>query len=245
MLPRSINNGWTMSFDSPSVLQHLQDLQRHIAIAPPLGAWLVAAVDRRPAHDHQDAICENVDFRRSVIAMAAIAARVKTHIVPADGLGVAVHSLAELGQRAKRWIALTELSKLRHLNARRHYSYKGRAPDLGWEPFCGLEDLTTFLRNELARITNEWIRYRNSTGMEGEAYWAALHDADASMRTLGDASDLATFLLRAKTFQRRPAMQAACARLSEALALRIDIGPDVLLQIAGYPIHQPATEAAP
>jgi hypothetical protein len=71
-----------------------------------------------------------------------------------------------------------------------------------------------------------------------------LRDAHASMRALGLVSDLAGFLRNARTFTRRPVLQATCARMSAALMVRIDVDPDTPLVIAARPIHERAAEGA-
>jgi hypothetical protein len=227
-----------MTFDSASVLRHLQELQRHIAAAS-LNKSLATVRDRR---DRQSPIRTKMDRLGDVIAMAATIVRIKAQVVPADGLGATFESLSELGLRAARWIVLTELDTLRaHVAWRRHG--KARSPAPCWGPFSGIEDLTIYLRDELGQITKEWTTYRDMAGERG-AYRAALREAHASMRALGHASDLARFLRMAQTLVRRPALRATCARMCAALTVRIDVDPDTPLLIAARPIHEQAAEGA-
>ena len=228
-----------MTFDPPSVLQDLQELQRHIAAAPWVNQSLAAVRDRR---DRQETTGAKMDRLGAVAAIAATTARIAAQVVPADGLGAAFESLSELGLRAMRWIVLAELDALRQHADWRRYS-KGRFPPPCWDPFFGIEDLTIYVRYELSQITNKWTAYRG-LGVDRAAQRAALREAHASMRALGLVSELAVFLRTAQTFMRRPALYATCARMAAALTVRIDVDPDAPLAIAARPIHERAAEGA-
>lgn len=227
-----------MTFDSPSVLRDLQDLQRQLA-APSTGRSPATTWGHR---DRQVPIWAKTDRPGDAIAMAAITARIKAQVAPADGLGDAFESLSELGLRAMRWIVLAELDALRKHAEWRRYS-KGGFPPPCWDPFFGIEDLTIYVRYEVGQVTNKWTAYRDPGG-DRAAYRAALREAHASMRALGLVSDLAGFLRTAQTFSRRPVLQAKCARMSAALMVRIDVDPDTPLVVAARPIHQRAAEGA-
>ena len=228
-----------MTFDSPSVLRHLQELQRHIAAAPWVNNWPAMVGDRR---GRLDPISVRKDRPGGALAMAATAECIKAQVVPSDGLGAGFESLSELGLRAMRWIVLAELDALRKHAEWRRYS-KGRFRPPCWDPFFGIEDLTIYVRHEVGQITNKWTVHRDLDG-ERASYRAALREAHASMRALGRVSELAVFLRTAQTFARRPVLQATCARMSAALMVRIDVDPDTPLVIVARPIHERAAEGA-
>lgn len=170
----------------------------------------------------------DVDVEREVTAMAVICARLKTHVVAADGLGTTPLSLSELGLRAKRWIVLAELERMQKLTTISHHERRIRSLP-SWEPFCGIVDLTICVQDALNRITNEWTTYRNSVGVERATYRNALRDAHDEMRTLGYASELAQFLRRVQRLRHQPGFRDACARMSATLTLSIDVDPDLPL----------------
>lgn len=209
-----------MSFDSRSLLRRLQELQLQIAATPQQGESLRAALD---GHDLGEAICATMDAERHVLAMAATIADILAQVVPADHLG-AVESLSELVFRAVRMVVLTELSMLREVVC--EASKRGKLRPLTWGRFRGIDHLTSEMRDEIHRITHQWIAYREMEGVERVTYRAALRAAHQSMRQLGNASEATRFLHEGRTRADWPALREVCSRIWVALTIRINADPD-------------------
>lgn len=228
-----------MTFDSPTVVRQLQTLERQLAEVARhrdalRAAW--ARADRQAAR-HATALAE-----RHVRAMATTTAQLKARVVSADDLGVALESLSELALRAVRLVVFAELGTLRALV----HTFPEVAParPLSWGRFWGIGDPTVGVRAELDQITASWRAFRSQADSERPAYRAALHAAHASMRALGTASEFARFLWEGRSRTDWPPLQSACAHMSIALTLRIDVEPDRPLLVYGTQPGDRATEQA-
>jgi hypothetical protein len=228
-----------MTFDSPTMVRQLQMLERQLAEVARhrdalRAAW--AHADRQAAR-HATALAE-----RHVRAMATTTAQLKARVVSADDLGVALESLSELALRAARLVVFAELGTLRALV---HILPEvAPARPLSWGRFWGIDDLTVCVRAELDQITASWRALRGRADFERPAYRAALHAAHASMRALGTASEFARFLWEGRSRTDWPPLEAACARISIALTLRIDVEPDRPLLVYMTQPEGRATERA-
>src|ERR1700704_5498519 len=99
-----------MTFSSPSLIQHLQELAQQITAAPQHVEALYAAFrGQNVAH----AFATHLEADRHMCAMVATVDHIKAQVVPDDGLGAVVESISELVQRAQRRIVLAELDTLR------------------------------------------------------------------------------------------------------------------------------------
>lgn len=212
-----------MTFDSLSILSHLQALERHLAETPRLDQALRTARAGGDRHAAQRAAAQ---AERHVRAMAITAGQLQVDVLPAGDLGPALESLSELALRAARIVVLAELDTLREL-VREH----GSSRPLSWGRFRGIEDLTAFVRAELDRIATHWRSNHTRSRTERPAYRAALHAAHAAMRKLGTASEVARFLWEGRRRTDWPALCALCIRISAVLTLRIDVEPDLPLVI--------------
>jgi hypothetical protein len=165
--------------------------------------------------------------------MVITTGRIKAQVVPADGLGIALESVSELGLRAARRVVLAELDTLREVTSNRCEHGRSRAPS--WAPFDGIEDLTAYACGALDGITGQWCGYRDLAAVDRDEYRAALGEAHAAMRQLS-ASKFAHFLYKGQL--RTPALEAACGRMRAALRIRIDVDPDLPLLVFEQPLHQ-------
>src|SRR5262245_16878129 len=137
-----------MTFDSLSILSHLQALERQLAETPRLDQALRMA---RAHSDRQAVQRAAAQAERHVRAMAITAGQLKADVLPAVDLGAALESRSELGLRAARIVVLAELDTLREL-VREHESSRL----LPWGRFRGIEDLTACVRAELDQIAHHW-----------------------------------------------------------------------------------------
>lgn len=228
-----------MTLNSSSLIQRLQELQQQIADATRCGTSLKDAWNRQ---DRQAFLCASIDAERHVDTMAVTAGDIKAQVVPADALGNEPESLSELVLRAVRMVLLAELNALR--DAVSEPSARGRSRALFQGPFRSIDELTASLRDELRRITDQWRAYRGMQRVDRASYRAALRAAHASMRELGIGSEIARFLRAGLTRTDWPAAQKVCARMVAALAIRIDVDPDLPL-VCARPLPEVAAGRAP
>lgn len=219
-----------MMVDSSSLLQRLQELQQLIADAIRCGELLNDALKRR---DYETFFCMSLDAERHVEAMAVITGDIRGQVVPADGLGDALDSLSELVLRAVWIVVLTELSALR--DAVSEPSARERAHALFQGPFRSVDDLTASVDAELSQITDGWSACRRLRHVDRASYRAGLRVAHASTRELGCASGAARCLREGFSRMDWPAVQEPPARIVAALAIRIDVDPDLPLIACSRP----------
>lgn len=220
-----------MTFDSLSILRHLQAMEHQLAEVPQHVRALRTACT---GGDRQAAQCAAAQAERHVRTMAITVEHLKAHVMLADGLGATLESLSELVLRAARLVVLAELDTLREL-------VRDPRP-LSWGRFWGIEDLTACVHAELGQITNQWRAHRGRARTERPAYRAALQAAHAAMCKLGTASEFAHFLWEGHRRTDWPALRALCTRISAALTLRLDIDPDRPLVVYRQPGTGRATE---
>ena len=223
-----------MTLNSFSLIQRLQELQQEIADATRCGTLLLEARDRQ---DRQAFLCASVDAERHVATMAMIAGEIKVQVVPFDGLGNEPESLSELVLRAVRIVLLAERRAL--CDAVSEPSAQGRSRAVFQGPFQSIDGLTSFLRDELIRITDQWRAARGMQRVDRVSYRAALRAAHVSMREL--AFQVAPFLRAGLTRADWPALQNVSVRMDAALAVRIDVDPELPL-VCTLPLSEVAAE---
>lgn len=225
-----------MTFDSLSILRHLQALERQLVEVPRHDRALRTACAGGDRQAAQRAVAR---AELHVRAMAITTGHLKAHVVPADGEGAALESLSELALRAARLIVLAELDILRDLVRDQRPS---RA--LSWGRFWGIDDLTVCVHAELGQIADHWRAHRGRARAERPAYRAALQAVHTDMRKLGTASEFARFLWEGRHRTDWPALRVLCTRISAALTLRLDVEPELSLIVYRQPSAERATERA-
>lgn len=214
-----------MTFSSPSLIQHLQELAQQITAAPQHVEALCAAFrGQNVAH----AFATHVEADRHVYAMATTIDHIKAQVVPDDGLGAVVESISELVLRAQRRIVLAELDTLRDIAI--EPSTCNRWTALAFSPFEQLEDWIGYVGHAVNGSAQGWIDYRGHAS-ERASYRAALREAHAGMRRLAERSKATPFLLDAVVRTDWPALQMPCSRISVALTIPIDVDPDMAVVV--------------
>ncbi|TMQ21414.1 MAG: hypothetical protein E6J90_14315 [Deltaproteobacteria bacterium] len=209
-----------MTFSSPSLIRHLQELARQITARPhPADALYAAFQGNSIAH----AFATHVEADDHVCAMAATVGHIKAEVAPCDGLGAA-DSISELVLRTQRRIVLAELDVLSDLTA--EPSTRDRWTALAFSPFEQLDDWISYVGHKVNGIAQWWIDYRGQAAERAE-YRAALRKAHVAMRNLAERTKATPFLLDAIVRTDWPAVQAPCSRISIALTIPIDVDPDM------------------
>jgi hypothetical protein len=210
-----------MTFSSPSLIQHLQELAQQITAASQLTEALSAAFR---GNRIADAFATRQQVDHHVCAMAATVGHLKAQVVPGDGLGAALESISELVLRTQRRIVLDELDALAEIAC--EPSTRSRLTALAFSPFVQFEDWISYVGHEVNGCAQAWIDYRGHAD-ERTAYRAALRKAHAAMRCLAERSKATPFLLDAAVRTDWPALQAPCSRISVALTMPIAVEPDM------------------
>lgn len=228
-----------MTFDTPCLIQQLQELEQQISGVRPHAEALRAAFDRQ---DLGQTICAKLDAERHLRALALTTECLKARVLRADDLGVEFGSLSELVLRAIRIVVLTELDALRDVVS--GPAARGRSRALFQGPFQSVDDLTGCVRDELHRIVLRWLDFRGTECVSRTAYRDALRCAHSATRALGTDSDLASFLRLGVTRNDWPALEAVCKRMLAALTIRIDVEPDLPLLVTTPRSHATSTGGA-
>lgn len=222
-----------MTFDSFYVLAQLQDLERQIAETPrQIEPFRIAYLHE----DRPDILCNRVDSKRLLSALAATTARLHARIVATDGLCTNVELLPELVLRAVRMVLLTELAALRDLVGSSAPHERGRTATRS--RFRYLHDLMVFVHEELDRITRTWSGHRDRPWADRRAFRAALYAAAQAMQQLGRVPDLAHFLREGSVRDDWPELAAICTRMRAALDIRIAVQPDRPLLMQAQRLHE-------
>jgi hypothetical protein len=206
----------TMTFDSASLLLRLLALQQQITASPRHRA---ALRETRRGADRFTAVCAAIDAEHYARSMVVTTERIRARVVPSDGLGDALESLSELVLRAVRMVVLAELCTLGEL--------------VGTSTAAA--GLVLSVRAELNRVTEQWLRSRETASVDRAVYRSALREAHAAIQELGTTSDFAGFLDSGLNRSSSPSFQAACARTLVALTLSINVEPDVPVVVVSWP----------
>lgn len=242
-----------MTFDSAAVLRQLLELQQQIIETSGFTESLQECEERtaganpraEPGIEVTSAnmrIAAVLNAERHMTAVAANTQRLREQVMPSDGLGDDLQSLSELMFRTARIIVLTELEALRDVLSRATHALRART--LCWGAFEDVDELTHRVRARLQQLTNTWISVRDVAATDRPAYRAALRAAHAGMRHLGSTSAFGAFLREARTRREWPALQQRCARIGDALVLRLDIDTDMPLLVHRGRIAERAVERA-
>jgi hypothetical protein len=210
-----------MTFSSPSLLRHLQELAQQTTAAPQHVEVLHTAFQgQNVAHT----FATHLEANGHVCAMTATVDHIMAQVVPGDGLGAVVESIPELVQRAQRRIVLAELDTLRDIAG--DPSTRSRSIALAFSPFERLEDWIGYVGHGVNGNVQAWIDYRGQAS-ERAAYRAALREGNAGMRRLAECSKATPFLIDAVVRTDWLALQVPCSRISAALTIPIDVDPDM------------------
>jgi len=212
-----------MTIDSASLLRRLQALRQQLTASP---RHRIALRENNGSVDRSAPPYSAADAEHYARSMVVTAERIRARVVPSDGLGDALESLSELVLRAVRMVVLAELGALGEL-----VSAHSAAADLVYS-----------VHAELNRITDQWLRSRNTASIDREVYRSALREAHAATQALGTTSAFAGFLDSGLNRSTSPSFQTACARTLAALTISISIEPDVPMVIVSWPF--PAKEHA-
>lgn len=215
-----------MTFDSVAILGQLQDLEQQIAAAPQYRDSLQRAFVRG---DGADILCSLMHGERHVRAMATTTAHIKHRILTVDGLGGTLESLAELMLRAVRVVLLVELDAFQ--NVVRSAAAHGRSTRLFDGRFDSFDELASFMRAELDRVTRMWSSDHDRPWTDRLAFRAALGTATQAMRHLAEVPELSRFLRDGSMRSDWPELLRICRRMRAALGTRIAVEPDQPLLI--------------
>lgn len=215
-----------MRFDSLSVLKMLQDLeqqvgeyQRYMAhVATALGGGNVVV-----AREATEAL------RRALDAIVETTASLQQWIVPSDGLGGNMESLAELVIRSRRMVITAQTDVLRDVLRGSNAAERAQGWFIG--RFRHVDHLADFFANEFYRINSIWMQYRQddrrAAAMDGgdrvTLYTTALRVAQQAMRELRQEPSLAHFLEKGTAANGWPEVETACKQISAALAIPINM----------------------
>lgn len=215
-----------MTFDPIAILGQLQELEQQIAAAPQYRDSLQRAFG---GGDGADILCNLMHGERHVRAMATATVNIKHQILTADGLGDTLESLAGLMLRAVRMVLLAELDALQNLV--RGAAVRGRSTRLFDGRFESFDELTSFIRAELDRVTRMWSSDHDRPWTDRLAFRAALGTATQAMRHLTEVPELSRFLRDGSVRSDWPELLRICRRMSAALSIRIAVEPDQPLLI--------------
>jgi hypothetical protein len=230
-----------MGIDSYVVAEMLQRLEQQSAAIRPYVAEVAAAVGR----DHYPAALEaSAELHRLLDAFVATREALQDHVVANDGLGELGESLAELTLRARGMVLVAQLRLVRDalcdpaVQTRSLNWFSGR--------FGGIEQMTTFIQEQLTSIHGIWMPYRQDrpqpAGMtEAErvsVYRTVVRVAQRELCKLREVPDIARFLDRGGAATDVPEIHLACKRISIALTLETDA------EAGRYRQHQPRRDRA-
>jgi hypothetical protein len=227
-----------MKFRSEEVIQELQGLEQQIAAVRRLGDALTRAF--RDA-DLAGSTRATGDARSAFDAIATATMSIKQQVVPADGLGDTLESLAELVIRATRMVVIAEVNAVRE--EIRGPAAVGRGGALFRGPWQDIDDVVAFVSEELDRINAMWMPYRRGAGTSANRvlYRAAIRAAQHAVRALGSEPTFARFLRDACARTDWPAVRRACRQIVAALQVNLDAEPDRQLfthpQALQPPVH--------
>ena len=212
-----------MRFQSEVVVRALQELEVQVAEFRAHTAALANAWSRG---DIPLVVRATGDARRVFETTATAMMGLKNEVIPADGLGSAMGSLAELVLRAVRMVVAVQMTDLRGVV--RGPAAMNRARALFTGRFQNIDDVAAFVLREFDRINDLWLRHRHG-GEKGVAattnrgiYLAAVCTAQRAVRAIGDDPDLAHFLREGVTCVDWPAVHQGCTQIRAAININID-----------------------
>jgi hypothetical protein len=210
---------------SDVVIRALQELELQVAEFRDRAAALAKAFSRG---DIPMVVRGTGEAGRGLDSIAASMMSLKREVLPQDGLGDTMDSLAELVTRAVRLVVLVQLGDLRDVlrdpvaNARARTLFTGR--------FRDIEDVLAFVHGELDRIDGPWEGYRSGSGqamaIDGNRvlYHAVIGAAQRAVRAIGADPDFVHFLRDGATCVDWPTVCRGCTQIIAALSIKIARG---------------------
>lgn len=210
-----------MKFESVGVLNMLRDLEQQVKIYRCHTARVASTLDE----GQFAAVREATDALRGVLdVILDMTSTLQACIIPLDGLGDTVESLAELAIRARRMVVVAQTDMLRDVLRGPVAAERTRGWFLG--RFRHVDHVADFFASEFYQINNIWLQYRRddrrAARMESEdriiLYKTALRVADQAVRNLGNDPALAQFLKKGAAAENWPEVKSACMEIAVALA---------------------------
>jgi hypothetical protein len=221
-----------MKFRSEIVIRELQGLEYQIADVRRLGIALTQAFRDG---DLAGSARATGNAGRVFDAIAIATMSVKHQVIPADGLGEPLESLAELAIRAIRMVAMAEVSHLCEAFHRPAALGRGRA--LFRVPWQNIDDVAAFVYEEFDRINGMWTPYRRGAPASESRvlYRAAIRAAQHAVKALAVDPRLGRFLRDGRARGDWPEVRRGCARIAAAINVNIDAEPDRQLLMVSQP----------
>jgi hypothetical protein len=230
-----------MRFRSEVVIRGLQELEQEITCFRGHVRTAIAAFNRG---DVASAAAEMRSARRRFEIISTTTMGLKGEVIPADGLGDTMDSLAELVIRATRMAIEVQLSDLS--TEIRVAAARDRARAMFAGRFQNIDEVAAFIHDEFCRINGIWMRYRSGGERSAAAsenrllYRAAMRAAQRAVRDIGGDRDLAHFLREGVTRIEWPGVHHACAQIVAAISVNIDADADRQLLAHSPPVHPSA-----
>jgi hypothetical protein len=236
----------SMTSESLSVLDMLRGLEQQVGEYHRHAVQIAAAISGGHlvlAREAADALLRVLD------AIVQMTTKLQPCVVPVDGLGEAMESLTELAIRARRMVITGHVDVLR--DVLRGSAADGRARGWFGGRFRHIDHVSDFLANEFYRINCLWMQYRGDDRRAARMaitdrvtlYKTALCVAQQAMQELGADPALAHLLKKGTAASDWPEVQNACAQITAALAIQIDMEPS--RPRGGQPPASNKADAAP
>jgi hypothetical protein len=183
---------------------------------------------------------------RALKGIAASYVRLRPLVLAFDGdtLGDAIESLGELALRTQVFVLTLQLCQIGEAFFRETSLYAdgiGCTRDAHAQGFPAVHEIEEFfdgIRRGCERTTAIWTPHRRAhatTNLSGTCddrerdrrYRAAIREAQFAMSAIACDPRVAAFLRTRQSSVRWPAMQSACAHISIALQIRLDVSPDL------------------
>jgi hypothetical protein len=229
-----------MTLDSWALISDLLELEEQIRQAPRHVEALRVALEMATGNAAAMARRAHLQAGGHLRALVETTHRIKSRVVPEDGLGMTLGSISELVLRGQRRIVLIEVEALRDLASKP--TSHDRMQSLAVGPFDEFADWLSYVAHEVNGCNQGWIDYREHEAEEREAYRDALRSAHTAMRTLREDSKATPLLCDAVAAIGWPGLQAPCARIAAALSIQIDVDPDQPLLVFPMARSEPLAE---
>jgi hypothetical protein len=211
-------------FDPSVVLETLHIVEQQFAA---LRARSTEVMEALHGGDYDPLRRPAAELHQLLDATLATLADLKAHVVPGDGGGTTLESPSELLLRARRMVIIAALGRLR--DALRDPAARAGAASWFVGRFQSIDELTTFLYDELHQISLLWTRYRKDAPqaramVDAERrplYCSALRMGRRALRDLGTQADVARVLHEGMAATGWPDVRAACMYIAAAFAIQI------------------------
>ena len=226
-----------MRFRSEVVIGVLQELEKEIVCFRGHVRTAATAVGRG---DVTLAAAEMEGLRRRFEIISTATMSLKREVIPVDGLGNTMDSLAELVIRATRMAIAVQVSDLN--TEIRAAAARDRARAMFAGRFRNIDEVAAFIDDEFFRINGIWMRYRSGGERSAAAsenrllYRSAMRAAQRAVREIGGDRDLAHFLREGVAHIEWPGVHHACAQIVAAISVNIDADADRQLLAHSQPV---------